>query len=304
MQPADKVEKRWRRAAVWLAENILPAVQRHHALVDVHGAAGLALHGLGHESGVHIVADGHLAHGALEQEHLVGQRQRVAVVQVDFHLRGTHFMNQRVQRQPLCLAPVVHHVEDVVVFVDGVDAEALHAGLGTPRAANWWLQRHVFVRLHLYQVKLHLGRHDRAPAFLLVQFQDALEHVARRERGGRAVEIDAVVDDLRGGLLGPRYRPQRAGVGDQPHVRVGRGGEVLLGVVAGDGHHQHGLGQAQALGRVVFVARHDLAARQAGHVRYQALHFGNVVFVQPALDGLRIVHGQALGLHSRVVAGI
>jgi hypothetical protein len=48
-------------------------------LVDVHGRAGLALNGLGHEGGVDIVLERGLADGALEHEHLVGEFDRIAV---------------------------------------------------------------------------------------------------------------------------------------------------------------------------------------------------------------------------------
>ena len=46
------------------------------ALVDVHGAARLLGMRLGHERGVHLVAQRRFARGALEQERLVGEIER------------------------------------------------------------------------------------------------------------------------------------------------------------------------------------------------------------------------------------
>jgi hypothetical protein len=272
-----------------------PVVQVDHALVQVHRAARLALHRLGHEGGVHLVADRHLAHRALEAEHLVGARQRVAMVEVDLHLRRAHLVHQRVDLDALRLAPVVHDVEDVAVLVDRLDREALHAGLAAPGAAGRRLQRDVLVGLDLHEVELHLGCDHRAPALGLVELEDAAQHVARRQVDRRAVEADAVVDDLRRRLLGPGHQAQRAGIGHEPHVGVGDRGEVLLRVVAGHRHRQHRLRQAQAEGRVVPVTRHDLAACLARHVGRQALDLVDAVFVEPALDRGGVGHGRRRG---------
>ena len=40
-----------------------------------------------------------LAHGPLEQEHLVGARHRIGVLEVDFQLGRARFMDQRVDVQ-------------------------------------------------------------------------------------------------------------------------------------------------------------------------------------------------------------
>jgi hypothetical protein len=58
-----------------------------HALVQVHRTAGLAGDRLGHEHRVQAVAQRHFLGRHLEQEGLVGHRQRVAVQQVDLVLR-------------------------------------------------------------------------------------------------------------------------------------------------------------------------------------------------------------------------
>ncbi len=92
-------------------EQVLPGLRVHDALVHMHGAAGLAAHRLGHESGVDVVAQRHLAHRALEQEHLVREMQRVAMQEVDLHLRRTFLVDQRVEVHLLQIAEIVHFLE-------------------------------------------------------------------------------------------------------------------------------------------------------------------------------------------------
>ena len=64
------------------------AIHVFQALVDVHGGTRFVAHGLGHEGGIDAVAMGGLAHGALEQEHLVGEIDGISVQEVDLHLGG------------------------------------------------------------------------------------------------------------------------------------------------------------------------------------------------------------------------
>ena len=105
-----------------------------------------------------------LAQGALEQEGLVGELERVAVVEVDLHLRRTGLVGQRVDVDLLRLAPVVDVLEDRVELVDRVDAERLARRLLPPRAADRRHQRVVGVLVDLGQEELELGRHHRAPS--------------------------------------------------------------------------------------------------------------------------------------------
>ena len=74
-----------------------------------------------------------LAQRALEQEGLVGELQRVAVVEVDLHLRRAGLVGQRVDVDLLRLAPVVDVLEDRVELVDRVDAEATGAPVSCRR---------------------------------------------------------------------------------------------------------------------------------------------------------------------------
>ena len=147
----------------------------------MHRAAGLAFHRLGHEGRVEVVAQRGFAHRALEQESLVGEFQRVAVQQVDFHLPHAFLVDQRIDLETLAFAEVVHVVEHRVELVDRIDVEGLPAEFGAPGAADRRLQRHLRIDVGLQQVEFELGGDHRLPAFLAV----AIEHPAQTRCAAR-----------------------------------------------------------------------------------------------------------------------
>ena len=163
-----------------------------------------------------------LARRALEEEGLVGQLQRIAVHQVDLHLRGAVLVDQRVDLDLLGLAELVDVVEQRVELVDRRDAVGLPADLRPARAADRRLQRIVRVDVGLDQEELELRRHDRLPAARFVQ----LEHSLSTQRGADidrpAVGVDSSRDHLRGRLGGPGHEAHR--VPDRPHVDVDSAG--------------------------------------------------------------------------------
>ena len=153
--------------------------------MDVHGAAGLARHRLGHERRVHLVAERRLARGALEQEHLVRERHRVAVQQVDLHLRRAVLVDQRVDLDLLRLAEGVDVVEQRIELVDRRDAVGLAADLRAARAPDRRLERIVGIDVGLDQEELELRCDHRLPALLRVHVEHVPQHVARRHRDRR-----------------------------------------------------------------------------------------------------------------------
>ena len=170
-----------------IREDVLLRLGVDDALVDVHGAAGLLGMRLGHERGVHLVAQRGFARGALEEEGLVGEVERIAVQQVDLHLRGAVLVDQRVDLDVLVLAELVHVVEQRIELVDRRDAVALAARLGAARTAHRRLERIVGVDVGLDQVELELRRHHRLPAAVRVHLQDvrAARRAAPCRRAGR-----------------------------------------------------------------------------------------------------------------------
>ena len=113
-------------------ENIAPGFLVDDRLVDMHRGARLALHRLRHEGRIHVVLQRRFADGALEQEHLIGKLDRIAVTQIDFHLRRAFLMDQRVDLQALAFGEMIDVVDEFVELVDGGDGIALPPPIGRP----------------------------------------------------------------------------------------------------------------------------------------------------------------------------
>jgi hypothetical protein len=280
---------KWRKCGVTAPSSslkmLLAAGAVQDALVDVHRAARLGLHRLGHEGGEDAVAQRGFPHRALEQEHPVGQVHGVAVGEVDLHLAGAGLVDQGLDAQPVHLAEARELQEEGVEVVDGVNGVRLAARLGLAGTAQRRLQRLVRVLVAGDQVELHLGRHHRLPALRFIQGQHPPQHAARRQRHRRSVEFLAVVDDHRDLLGRPGHDARGRKVGHADHVRVGVADELgVVGLLAVDGVEQHALGQAHLPGAEEQVLREDLAARNPGHVGNHAFDLVDAVFGQEAAD--------------------
>ncbi len=225
------------------------------------------------------------AHRALEQKHPVGQVHGVSVGEIDLHLASASFVNQGFHPQAVHLTETRELQEKRVEVVHRIDRIRLAAGLGLAGAAQRWLQRFVRVLVACHQVELHLGRHHRFPAPLLVQLQNAAQDAARRQAHRRPVELLAVVDDHRDLLGRPGHDSRGRQVGHADHVRVGIAHEGgVVGLLAVDRVEQHALGQAHVAGVEEQVLGQDLAACDARHVGDDALHFLDAVLGQKVLD--------------------
>jgi hypothetical protein len=232
------------------------------------------------------VFQGRFAQGAFEIKHLVGQSQRIAVLEIDFHLAGADLVDQGVDVEVHQVAVIVDVLEQRIELVDGVDAVHLAAGFGAPAAADRGGQRQVGVDVFRRQIKLEFWRDQRLPALLGVQFQHAAQHRARGEIDQFAIGKVTVVDHLRGRVDRPRHHGDGGGVGLQDHVAVGAGNGAVVGVVvgrriAGDSHAEHGFRQAHAALFGEFDARQDLAAGNAGQVGDQAFDFSDALGIEP-----------------------
>ncbi len=191
-----------------LSEKMLaPVFVSMHRLVDVHRRSRLAGHRLGHEGRVHVVAQRRLADRALELEDLVGEHQRVAVAQVDLHLRRAFLVDQRVDLEFLRLGEIVDVVEQVVELVDRGDRIGLARRLRPSRAAARRLQRIVRILVRLDQVELDLRRHHRPPAAVAVELDHPPQHLARRDLHRPPVGVVGVMDELRRRVRPPTAPP-------------------------------------------------------------------------------------------------
>ena len=73
---------------------------------------------------------------ALEQEHLIGEIDRIAVQQINFQLRRAAFLNNRVDFQVLALGEIINVVDDFVVLIDRAEAVSLPSRAFAARAAR------------------------------------------------------------------------------------------------------------------------------------------------------------------------
>jgi hypothetical protein len=244
---------------------------------------------------MNVATQRRLTRRALEHERLIGKIERVAVQQIDFHLRRAIFMDQRVDGDVLVFAELVDVIEQRVELVDRRDAVRLAAGFSAPRAADRRLQGVVGIDVRFDEVELELGGHHRVPAPLRIQIEHVLEHFPRRHPDAPAIAVKAIVDDLCRRLGGPRNAPHRARVGLQNNVDLGRTHRRrgFLGVIPGDGLQEDALRQAHALIALELLRRHDLAARDAGHVGDDGLDFLDVVLFEKRRN--RIAHDINLG---------
>ena len=161
---------------------------------------------LGHEGRIHVVLEGRLADGALEQEDLVGKLERVAVVEVDLELGRAAFMDSVSTIEFLGFAAVVDVLDDRIEIIGGVDAIGLAARLLAARAADRRLQRIVGIDVALDEIEFELRRDDRPPALFLVELEHPLQHMARRDIDRLVVEMEGIADDLGGRLRDTRAR--------------------------------------------------------------------------------------------------
>ena len=286
LKTRDMREKERRWPAVLGREDVLSGLPIDDALVDMHGTAGFLGVRLGHEGRIDLVAQRRLSCRALEHEGLISKIERIAMQEVDLHLRRTILVDQRVDRDILVLAELVDIVEQRVEFIDGCDAVGLAAGFGAARAADRRLERIVRVDVGLDQVELEFGCDHRIPALLRIEIEHMPQHLARRHPHAPAVGVEAVVDHLRSRLRRPRHPPHRARVGLEDDVDLGgahrRGG--VVGIIAGHGLQEDALRQTHALVALELLGGHHLATRDAGHVRDNGLHFLDVMFAEKLCD--------------------
>ncbi len=262
----------------------LPVLAVDHRLVDVHGRARLARHRFGHERRVHVVAKRSLADGALELEDLVGEYERIAVAQVDLHLRRAFLVDQRVDLELLLLGELVDVVEQIVELVDRGDRVGLARELGPARAPARRLQRVIRILVRLDQIKLDLRRHHRHPAAIGEEFDRPPQHLAWRDLQRPAIRMVGVMDELRRRIDFPRHHRQRREIRFEQHVAIGSvvlETLVILRPVAADrlgedrARHRHGRPGQE------FLHRHHLPARDARLIGDDALDVLDMSLCQP-----------------------
>ncbi len=222
----------------------------------------------------------------LKRKRLVRQIQRMAVDQVDLHLRRPILVDQRVDLDVLVFAELIDVVEQRIELVHRRDAVALPARLRATRTPDRRLQRIVRVDVRLDQIELELRSDHRLPTSLRIQLEHVTQHVTRCHRHAAPVRVETIVDDLRGRLSSPRHAAHRLRIGLEHDVDLGgaHGVAGLRRVIARHRLQENAFRQAHAFVFGKLLRGHDLAARDACHVRDDGLHFGNAVIAEELLD--------------------
>ncbi len=161
------------------------------------------LMGLCHESCVHVVLQGRLAHGALEQEHLIGKLKGIAMVEIDFKLGRAAFMGQRINIQFLGFAVIVNILNDGIKIIGRVNAISLATGLLAALAADSGFYGVIGIEVFLAEIELQFRRDNRTPPLGLVKGQHAPQYMARRDLNGFIIEMKGIADHLCGRLSVP-----------------------------------------------------------------------------------------------------
>ena len=142
--------------------------------------------------------------------------------EIDLHLAGADFVNQRVDVELHQFAIIVDILEQRIELVYRIDAVDLADRFRPAAASDRRLQGQVGIGIFRGQVELQLRRNDRRPALLRIQPEHPPQHRARRKIDQRAVGKIAIVDHLGGRVDCPRHQRNRARIGAQHHVAVYR----------------------------------------------------------------------------------
>ncbi len=177
-----------------------------------------------------------LSDGALEEEGLVGEFQRVAVPEVDLELRRAGLVGHRADVDARGLAIGVDVLDHGVELVRRLDAVGLAAGLLAPRQPRRRCQRQVGVDALLDEIELQLRGDDRLQPALGITFQHTFKDGARCEVDRCPVVVHRVAYHLRGRLVIPGHQPHGRHVRYGADVLVDLGGD--LGVVDGIPGHR------------------------------------------------------------------
>ena len=272
-------------AAILADEQVPPGGRLLDGEMKMHRAAGLFLHGFGHEGGMHIVVQGRLPDRAFEQESLVGKLERRAVIEIDFHLRRAGLVAERVDIDLLDIAIVIDVLEQRIELVHRIDAVGLARLFRPARLAGRRDKRRVGIGALLDKEEFQLRRHHGCQPGILEQPQHPLQHRARREGNNRALMVIGVVNDLRRRLGIPWHQPATVRIRAQDDIRADLVQHFGIQIGTGDRLAEHIFGKAQPAGpgsAGEFMHGQNLAAWNAGNIADQAFDLSDRLIFQPA----------------------
>ncbi len=208
------------------------AVAVLQAEVPVHAGAGLVEEGLGREGGEEAELRGDLAREALEAEHRVGLRERLARLEVHLVLGVRGLVRVAARGNALQVAGGEQRVEVVGEVAGALQRVGLAGELARGRAGagRGRVQAHLAVELApIDQEQLQLRRDGGDQAGLVETRQHAAQRGARRQLARADVAAVALgaqrahrLADHGGGVPAARLRAQGREVGHQADVEIGR----------------------------------------------------------------------------------
>jgi hypothetical protein len=228
-----------------------------------------------------------LARHPFEQQHLVGQRQRIAMQEIDLQLRGTRFMDQSVERQSGRCSIVVEAPHHRLELFQRLHVVGMLHGFGAAIAPNRSGQRPIGIGIGRGQVEFELRRHHGPPSTLAVEIEHGPQHMPRRGHPWLVVRAKRIGKDISLARSAAGRKTERCDIRHHPHVWI------LIGKTLVDGPRIAAVYAdqkcaARQIERTVLErlqelgSRQGLAAQDAVHVRHQALDLAYRVPFQPA----------------------
>lgn len=204
--------------------------------------------------------------------------------EVDLHLGAACLVGEGVDVEFLCLTVLVHLLKERVELVERINAVKLPGHFLTSGTPHGWGERVVGILVDLGEVELQFRCHHGPQPFLLVELEDAAQHVARGKFHRHTVVVEAVVDHLRGRFLHPRHEADRLRVRAELHVDLRRiNPEEILKrqPLTRDGLQEDGFRKPQPFVFEEFARGHDLATGDACEIRGEAFDLANAMRVDP-----------------------
>ena len=127
------------------------------------------------------MTNGRFAQSTFEEEHFIGQIQRLTMQKINLHLTRAHLVNQRVYVQIHRLGVVVNVLKQRVKFVHRVNAVRLATGFAAAIASDRRNQQLIRIGVFTHQIELQFRCNYRRPALFGIQVFHAAQHRARRE---------------------------------------------------------------------------------------------------------------------------
>ena len=258
-----------------IGKDIVAAPLLHHALVNVHRAAGHPRQRLGHAHGNQPVLERDFMQSMLEQKGLVGNQQRITMHKVDFVLADAHLVHKGVTRNAQRSHGVGQLVEERLEAAAGADTERAVTGFAAAIQPHRRLERLGVVTVGLEQEEFQLGRYHRRPATFGITLNNPTQQSAGRQPGELTIQLHRLADCQRTRALDPRQHMHLIQQRAQHQIAIVAAVILRLRVATHHALQQHATRQLQTAIRQKALAGHDLATGNTVQIRGDTLDVAN-----------------------------